>query len=103
MLRNLGEILCGAVQEGDPYMSLLQGTDIVGSITTHEGGKTLIFETEQNLFLLHWRNSGIYPSMAQKNRQRLLIAKLSKCVPSDADILVLQNVVVEVFGGVDRD
>lgn len=46
MLRDLGEIFRGVIQQRHSHMSLLQSTNIVGSVTAYKSGVTLIFETK---------------------------------------------------------
>ena len=83
MLRDLVEVLLSAIEKGNTNVSLLQSTDIVGTVTSHEGSVASILEAKKNIFLLLRRNTCIHPGVPKQLRESLLTLELGQAVSSD--------------------
>ena len=98
---NADEIFLSTVEESDTNVSLLEGTDIVGTVTSHESVVTHILETEQNVFLLLGRDTSIDPSVAEQSLPADLSLELGQSVTGNAKILGLDDLRIDGLGRVN--
>ncbi|KAI6750013.1 hypothetical protein HG531_007278 [Fusarium graminearum] len=103
VLGDTGEILGGSVQQGDTDVSLLQSTNIVGTVTSHQSVVTHILKAEENIFLLFGGNTSVDPGVAKNVVPSNLSLELGKSITSDADILGTNDLGIDVLGGINLD
>jgi hypothetical protein len=84
-------------------VSLLQSTNVVGTVTSHQSVVTHILETEENVLFLLGRNTSVDPGVAEDVIPSDLTLELGKSVTSNTDILGANNLGVDMLGGVDLD
>lgn len=98
-----GKILGSSVQESNTNVSLLQGTDVVGAVTSHQSVVTHILETQKNILLLLGRNTSVDPSVSEERVPGSLVLELGEGVTSNTDILGAEDLGVKRLGRINLD
>ncbi|CAI6099130.1 unnamed protein product [Clonostachys chloroleuca] len=103
VLGDLGQVIRCSVEEGNTDVSLLEGTDIVCTITSHERVISHITKSQKNIFLLLRRDTSIYPGVSENGVPSWLTLEFSESISGDANVFFLQDLGVNGLGWVNRD
>ncbi|KAG9766034.1 putative cation transporting ATPase, partial [Aureobasidium melanogenum] len=103
VLGDLFKVFFSSVEESNTDVGLLECTNIVCTITSHQSNVPSISKTKQNLFLLLGRNTSVDPSVADDFLESLLTSKLRESVTGNTKILGFDNLGVDGLSRVDRN
>jgi hypothetical protein len=97
------EVLWRSVKQGDTDMSLLERTDVVGAITSHEGGVTEVPQRGKDKLFLHRGDSRIHPGILHELYPAGTVFVLFEGGTSDANVVIAEDGRVERVVGIDGD
>jgi hypothetical protein len=103
MFGNSLQVVLSTIEQSNTDISLLERTDIVRSVSSHEGDVAGFTERGENECFLRWRNSGIDPSVLDQNLPGWAFFILLECGTSDTNIVLGKKGRVEWFRRVDVD
>lgn len=91
MFVDSSEVIFCSVQQSNTDMSLLQSTDVVGSVSAHECSVSHILEAKKDELLLSRGNTSVDPGVANELLNSRLTVEFCESISSDTDILGLKN------------
>jgi hypothetical protein len=98
------EVVLGTVKKRNTDVRLLEGSDVVRSVSGHEGDVTERFEGSQNELLLRRRDTGVDPGVLNELVPRFAtVGVLLESGAGHADVVLFEKRGVERVGGVDGD
>ena len=103
MFGDLFEVILGTVQQGDTDVGLLQSTDIIGTVSSHQGDVTESLHGRQDVFLLRRRDTGVDPGMLNQVDKGRLVLVLFHGGASDTDVVIPEDRLVKGLARVDRN
>ncbi|GJC78632.1 hypothetical protein ColLi_01470 [Colletotrichum liriopes] len=103
VLGDASEVLLSAVEQSDTNVSLLEGADVVGSVTSHQSVVTHVSEANEDVFLLLRRDTRINPGVTENLLPADLVLELGKGVAGNTEVVVLDNLGIQGLSGIDRD
>lgn len=103
VLANLVEVLPSTVEQRDTDMGLLERTDIVSAVTSHQCSVAHFLETEKDLLLLLRRYTSVDPGVAEDLLPSRLASELSESVTGNTDVLRVDDVGRQRLGGIHGD
>lgn len=103
VLGNLLQILGRTVQKGDTYVRSLEGTNVVGTVTSHKRNVAKRSKRSDDKLFLGRRYASVNKSVLDEigdGRKRVI---LLECRTSDTNIILAEQGLVKGLRGVDRD
>ena len=84
-------------------MSLLERSDVVRSVSSHEGSVAEVLERGKNELLLRRRDSSVHPGVLDEIEPGREVFVLLESDSGDADVVVGEDLLIEGSGRVDGD
>ncbi|KAG7137554.1 hypothetical protein HYQ46_008489 [Verticillium longisporum] len=84
-------------------MGLLESTNVVRAIASHQSVVAHLLETEKDVLFLLGRHTSVDPGVAEDGEPGLLALELGESVTGNAEILGLDNFGINRLGRVHRD
>jgi len=97
------EIVHASVKKSDSDVSLLERSDVVRSVSSHESGVAEVLERGKDELLLRRRDSSVDPGVLNEIEPRREVFVLLQGDSGDADVVVGEDLLVEGGGRVDGD
>lgn len=84
-------------------MSLLERSDVVRSVSSHEGSVAEVLERGKDELLLRRRDSSVHPGVLDEIEPGREVFVLLESDSGDADVVVGEDLLIEGSGRVDGD
>ena len=97
------EIIGGTVKQSDTNVGGLESSNVVRTVSRHQGGEAEFLEGVENEFLLRRRYTSVNPGVADEVFHRRTVLELLESGTGNTDIEVSEHVLIEGLLGVAGD